>query len=142
MISRLSYLHVALHEEVMQLAAYAPVAAGRSSGVSVEEPPDSPTQSGGDEEGESSGKKNDENDDATAVSNTAEDNTQQLNNRQSTYPECWFEDEMNGVPLRWHLFVGVLYDLMKGRAIMQDCTTWNSATTKLRQTNRSVIAFG
>ena len=28
-------------------------------------------------------------------------------------PLCWFEDEDTGTPLRWHLFTGVIYDLLK-----------------------------
>ena len=30
-------------------------------------------------------------------------------------PICWFEDEVTGKALRWHIFSGVLYDLMKHR---------------------------
>jgi len=52
------------------------------------------------------------------------------NNKQITtpYPECWFEDEASGIPLRWHLFVGVLHDLMKGhqRTTFDKKSSWNS----------------
>ena len=51
MISRVSYLHLALHDVIMQLSSYAPthtLLASKFDGMSVAEPPDSPGSSGGD----------------------------------------------------------------------------------------------
>lgn len=33
--------------------------------------------------------------------------------QHNPYPICWFEDEKTGTVLRWHIFIGVLYDLMR-----------------------------
>jgi hypothetical protein len=116
MISRATYLHVGLHEEVMNLSGYAPATAGLSStfsGMAVEEPPDSPTESGGGVE--SRGNCDGSDDDAGKEAPSCP--PQSKGSKSSNdYPECWFEDEVSGIPLRWHLFVGILYDLMKGKA--------------------------
>lgn len=157
MISRVNYLHVALHEEIMHFFAYAPLA-GLSSAVksmSVEEPPDSPKKP---DEEEGRGKRGEETDDKTEEINfssadadcaqkkglsegTAQTN-EESNNKQTpaatSYPKCWFEDEETGVPLRWHLFIGVLYDLMKARSMLnndsnhQQHTQHNSLPWRIR----------
>ena len=61
MISRVSYLHVALHEDIMELSRHATSApgAGLSSalgGLTVEEPPDSDTEGGEDDRGDCNAK--------------------------------------------------------------------------------------
>ncbi|KAL3815801.1 hypothetical protein ACHAXA_001695 [Cyclostephanos tholiformis] len=118
MISRVTYLHVALHEEVMHMSRYAPAAAGLSTAFavrSVEEPPDSPAERDGGVEGGGN----------CEVSDSAAEQEESACTMQSKgfksshdYFDCWFEDEASGIPLRWQLFVGVLYDLMKGKAVL------------------------
>lgn len=123
----------------MHLSRYAPIG-GLScafSNMSVEEPPDSPTA-----DNKSDGEGGDEGD-RTKESNvdeqgTAEKEASQIEKQPSnviqketttkiSYPECWFEDEESGTPLRWHLFVGVLYDLMKGKAsISSDSSSFHT----------------
>eukprot|EP00571_Detonula_confervacea_P003582 CAMPEP_0172313482 /NCGR_PEP_ID=MMETSP1058-20130122/20279_1 /TAXON_ID=83371 /ORGANISM="Detonula confervacea, Strain CCMP 353" /LENGTH=422 /DNA_ID=CAMNT_0013027139 /DNA_START=192 /DNA_END=1456 /DNA_ORIENTATION=+ len=138
MITRVTYLHVALHEEVMQLSSYAPVAAtgllasAPFSSMSVEEPPDSPTEDMGGESGEKSGSSDNVTDQESSKSPVK---TKQPNKQQAVYPECWFEDEESGVPLRWHLFVGILYDLMKGNATMANCSSWKGVSIEPSQYN-------
>lgn len=119
LVSRMTYLPLALHDEVMQLSAHAFLATGSAASVSVEEPPDSPGKGG-----EAECAENKEQDSAADATDSAEDESpgesgaadpKQPDNKRDAYPECWFEDEESGVPLRWHLFVGVLYDIMKGR---------------------------
>ncbi|KAL7532989.1 hypothetical protein ACHAXR_007179, partial [Thalassiosira sp. AJA248-18] len=131
MISRVTYLHVALHEEVMQFSGYAPVAAA-FSGMSVAEPPDSPTGSG---EGGSGDNSEDNDANRKEASESRPSQPKQPNMQTAAYPEqCWFEDEESGAPLRWHLFVGVLYDLMKGRAMI-DGSSWRGVYNEPTQHN-------
>eukprot|EP00985_Skeletonema_marinoi_P027773 scaffold23347_cov157-Skeletonema_marinoi.AAC.1 len=125
-----------------------------------EEPPDSPPkqeQQGTDEIDDANNDKNKEEvaeeqqGENTSQSNQAESSSQNndKNNDQrieqspsstapttSPFPECWFEDEESGLPLRWQLFVGVLYDLMKGRLIANNvgspCNRFRNLPWKIR----------
>eukprot|EP00984_Skeletonema_dohrnii_P004034 scaffold1380_cov80-Skeletonema_dohrnii-CCMP3373.AAC.2 len=167
MVSRMTYLHLGLFDEIMHLYEYAPssIMAGTGNGkkqmmVVREEPPDSPPKQ------EQQG--NNESDDANNHNNKEEaaeqqqgENTSQSNQAESSYqnndknndqrieqsssstptttppfPECWFEDEESGLPLRWQLFVGVLYDLMKGRLIANNagspCNQFRNLPWKIR----------
>mmetsp|Transcript_40013 Transcript_40013/g.84042 ORF Transcript_40013/g.84042 Transcript_40013/m.84042 type:complete len:457 (+) Transcript_40013:163-1533(+) len=162
MISRMTYLHLALHDEVMYLSGYAPVFASgllpAFSGMSVEEPPDddddggggggdgsTPTESGEAENGEkkdNSDKKSapDEKNESSSSTEAADSHSKQQSDTTNkgaapSYPECWFEDEESGIPLRWHLFVGVLHDLMKGRATIMKKGTTASSTMELTPPN-------
>jgi len=115
------------------------VAAGLSSaftGMTVEEPPDSPTEGGG--VLDSSGGIGEGSDDASPTEKESSSKsslpTEQPNITHDTYPECWFEDVESGIPLRWHLFAGVLYDLMKGKS-MFNCSSWKGATNEPMQHN-------
>lgn len=147
LISRATYLHVALHEEIMQLAEYAPVAgmtglvisSSAMNGLSVEEPPDDdddgPADAGGEADGGGEKKrqsadnanandaKKEVTESATRPREKESNNKQQQQKQIIAYPECWFEDEASGMPLRWHLFVGILYDLVKGKSML-DCSSW------------------
>jgi len=139
MISRVSYLHLALHDVIMQLSSYAPthtLLASKFDGMlSVAEPPDSPGSSSGDN---NNNKGNSSSEDNTNTEDSIKD-TNQTNKKPDVYPECWFEDEESGTPLRWNLFVGVLYDIMKGKSIINKCCTSPSSSTswkdKLNQHN-------
>lgn len=130
MIPRMSYLHLALVEEVFQLFEYAPASgiASALSGSAVtirEEPPDdddSPTSneltSDKDTQDGGIGTLNKSDTGTETTHPMLQEAKSEIIGKQANYPTCWFEDEATGEPLRWHLFVGVLYDSMKGRAIL------------------------
>jgi len=44
-----------------------------------------------------------------------EPSSPKTNNNDQNYPVCWFEDVESNQPLRWHLFVGILYDLLQSK---------------------------
>ena len=128
-------MHVALCEEVLQFFEYAPSAgAGSSREVLMrEEPPEEEVASAS--EGTTAQKELQKDDDID-TSATADgeilpdekppiqtpDTTQELETKSiesAKQISCWFEDEVSGEPLRWHLFIGVLYDAMNGKAKLQ-----------------------
>ena len=103
LIPRMSYLHVALREEVLGLSEHAP--SSPKERILAEEPP-----SDDEKDGASSGENE------VSVGKTVNETAgaggsvdrDEMN--EATFPLCWFEDEVSGTPLRWHLFIGVLYD--------------------------------
>ena len=44
-----------------------------------------------------------------------EENTTPQSTEKQDFPVCWFEDDDTKMPLRWHLWAGVLYDLQGRR---------------------------
>lgn len=127
MIRRMTYIHLALEEEVLQLFEYAPVTMGGSV-VVREEPPDNEDEQALDEmkkDEQSDSKLDDDGDNSTPIepeqettTTTEVKETKPMPPKRNNYPPCWFEDEITGEPLRWHLFVGVLYDSIKGRSLL------------------------
>ena len=155
MVSRVSYLHLALHEEVMQLAAYAPAALSSATTnihMSVEEPPDDSSAAASAEssdenkvESSSVGKSNDEKEQTTPnplQHYTTKSRNHQYDTKDNTtkYPECWFEDEESGTPLRWHLFAGILYDLMKCKSVLK-CNNNNTSTSNTQPTEHCYLPW-
>mmetsp|Transcript_24296 Transcript_24296/g.29888 ORF Transcript_24296/g.29888 Transcript_24296/m.29888 type:complete len:370 (+) Transcript_24296:122-1231(+) len=115
MVSRQTYLHIALEEEVRRFHEYAPVVSFRSIKQSVNE----------DSYNQDNEKRKEDIDDVGGANNT-DDNTSnsadneikssnENQNYNSSYPMCWFEDEETGTALRWQFFTGILYDLFKLR---------------------------
>lgn len=163
MVSRMTYLHIGLFDEIMHLHEYAPssIMTGDSKQMMVvrEEPPDSPPKQEqvGDENNDDNNDNTKEDtseqqqqEEITFHSNTEstapnDDNSNDQRIEQSSssaatptlsFPECWFEDEESGQPLRWQLFAGVLYDLMKGRLIVNNasspCNQFRNLPWKIR----------
>uniref|UniRef100_A0A7S3V9I3 Autophagy protein 5 n=1 Tax=Chaetoceros debilis TaxID=122233 RepID=A0A7S3V9I3_9STRA len=108
-ISRQSYLHIALEDEVRMFHEFAPVTCFRSV-----------TQK--DVTSNENGEENDKGDNAIdEAKDKQQGNASNLNDEmakkeavsdgKTPYPVCWFEDEETGLPLRWHIFVGVLHDM-------------------------------
>ena len=143
-----------LYHEIWELFEYAPSSSigflGNDNNklVSMEEPPDSSPDAGGNgeergegaESGDGDGVKSEGDTDKDAppskqksasISSSRNSNKQQHRDRNASFPECWFEDEESGLPLRWHLFVGVLYDLMKGRSKLNNTMQTTSNATQL-----------
>ena len=112
MLSRLTYLHVGLRRDVRRLYKFAPATLSmgfRSRGESDDPFPDVVSRSEGDADAKKSGRGSDED---GIISGKDE---KSLDPTEKKYPICWFEDEASGMALRWNLFSGVLYDLMKSR---------------------------
>lgn len=121
----------------MQLFEFAPATTAQRNVLVREEPPDDDDDKSVGNSGEASA--NDSavaaasGDESNAITATPDQNeTDQQDVEQKTeaaettrpqfrknYPKCWFEDEESRQPLRWHLFIGVLYDAMKGQAMLQ-----------------------
>ena len=109
LVSRISYLHLALIDEVLQLYEYAPTVNTGRDVLTTEEPPEEEKLQEFDKSLEQRQSETEVVFEATPIQTKHRD----------TVPICWFEDETSGEPLRWHLFIGVLYDLIKGRSILQ-----------------------
>lgn len=97
MVSRHSFLHLALEDSVRRLHKFAPPTFSFGTGVGLkrEEP--------------QAGAMYQDDDESTGMKNSA------LNKEEEdiSYPVCWFEDEDSQTALRWHVFAGVLFDLKK-----------------------------
>ncbi len=105
MISRQTFLHIALENEVRRFQGYAPMI---NDFKSVE-------QTASDEQGQ-----------GTATENNINGiDSNEEGKDDMTYPKCWFEDEDTGAPLRWHLFTGILYDLLKLRKMKRSSSNNN-----------------
>ena len=119
LISRMSYLHVGLREDILRLYKYAPaltILSGKAntslaSTAAINESFNrSNSKTGDNDENEKSegqdGKKIEEKTQSTST-------TKEKLCDHPEIPICWFEDEVTGKALRWQLFAGVLYDLLK-----------------------------
>lgn len=102
MVSRQTYLHVGLESAVLRLHKFAPTALSFASGTVQEEPDPGSMQDRNDSDQPSAtGSNSDQGGTSTKTSHGSQ---------PSQYPICWFEDEETQMALRWHLFVGVLWD--------------------------------
>ena len=101
MLNRGTYLHVGLRSAIRRLHKFAPATMMLSSGPIIRSEPEP--------------KGSDDADDTSSANNNDKDPS--INGADGTdttkLPVCWLEDEETQIPLRWHLFVGVLFDMFK-----------------------------
>jgi hypothetical protein len=105
LISRNTFLHVGLRHSVMRLHKFAPPTFSFTRKV-VEEP-----ENLQDEQDE----KNNEKGESSSANNNKTQNEEhkkepEPHHVESSYPVCWFEDEVSELPLRWQIFAGILFD--------------------------------
>jgi Autophagy protein Apg5 len=107
MVPRGSFLHVALRTAIQRFHKFAPATISFTSGRMIIR--NEPAPKGDDDEGDEEGKN---------YSKTPSTSTTQQTTKMSTqkppwkFPVCWLEDEETQIPLRWHIFAGVLFDMM------------------------------
>ena len=107
MVPRGSFLHVALRSPIQRLHKFAPTAISFSSGGMLVR--NEPAPKGDDVDDD----EDDEHKDSSTAQSTAIQSTNTLKqNPPWKFPVCWLEDEETQIPLRWHIFVGVLFDMM------------------------------
>jgi Autophagy protein Apg5 len=110
LLPRNTYLHIGLSSVIQRLHSFAPTVLSFETGTVKTEPDVGSSPSRGDDG---------ENGDAAAAAATAtaasSDSASRRRNSSidatASIPLCWFEDEDTQMALRWHLFVGVLFDL-------------------------------
>uniref|UniRef100_A0A7S4R920 Autophagy protein 5 n=1 Tax=Ditylum brightwellii TaxID=49249 RepID=A0A7S4R920_9STRA len=133
LVPRMTYLHIGLSEEVRKMYKFAPAMLFKGkSGVdggairSKMEPPEnldvdskSRSNSGVDgEDGKSSRVENSKTEKESTKERDGDNNDDNANHEdddENSFPICWFEDVDTGIALRWHLFVGVLFDVLVRR---------------------------
>lgn len=131
MVSRMTYLHVGLREDILRMYKYAPALTilrgiantsltstdaaidnNNSLNSSNDKNDGTETKTSGEPEGKE-----------TTTNTPIKSNDIQAKNTDDPFshsdhediPICWFEDEVTGIALRWHVFAGVLFDLLKHR---------------------------
>lgn len=100
LLNRASYLHVGLRSAILRLHKFAPATINLSAGIIKRNEPDPQ----GNDDAEATHDAQNEVCPAISPTNT--------NSSNSDLPVCWLEDEESQIPLRWHLFTGVLFDMM------------------------------
>lgn len=117
LIPRMTYLHVGLADEIKRFYKFAPTLQfnfNTKNKIShSEDNNNSKVESEQNTDGEKNSTDNTETDNVDEKSNT---NTK-MNDTIEDLPVCWFEDEISGIALRWQLFTGVLYDLLKRKHV-------------------------
>ena len=126
-IPRHSYLHIALQEEVRTLHQYAPVSFsgkmlqnsegnGLVTNASIEEDDDVNGDGDGNRDTEGEANKSQFLDTKNQITKPSSGDSDKDGQKvDSPYPICWFEDIETGTPLRWYLFIGLIYDLIRIR---------------------------
>ncbi len=105
LISRQSYLHVALENDVRKFHEFAPVSVTCFRSTSVGD------VSNG-EHGNSDGGQTSNGSEVKGRESKVEEEEE-----EKSYPICWFEDEVTGIALRWQVFIGVLFDLLRMKQV-------------------------
>ncbi len=76
------------------------------------------------------------------IQSSYNNNNNNNNNNHSicndVFPECWFEDVVTGIPLRWQLFAGILYDLAKGKSSFLHNGNNNTARQERQDLHRNM----
>lgn len=88
LVSRHTYLHIGLQEAILRLFKFGPPSVITNTTITTSK---------------------------TETDDKEQDNILNDGGGNSELPQCWFEDEETGTPLRWHLFVGVLFDILAQR---------------------------
>jgi hypothetical protein len=113
LVSRTTFLHVALESAVRRFHPFAPDIF--LSRMSIQEP-DAGVAAEDRHERRLADRPGSDDDDDTATAGTrttkAPADSPPKYSPLPPYPVCWFEDEETKLPLRWHFFVGVLFDLL------------------------------
>jgi hypothetical protein len=112
LLCRHTYLHVGLQQAVMRLHQFAPPTFS-FKGVIQEPDPGGDDSSSEDEDKdkEEEIEKSISNGDSKSSSNSImKPSYLEQKSMVTAYPICWFEDEATELPLRWHLFAGILWD--------------------------------
>jgi Autophagy protein Apg5 len=113
LLPRNTYLHIGLSSVIQRLHSFAPTVLSFETGTVKTEPDAGSSTSRGDDV-ENGG---DAAATATATAASSDGASRRRNSIDATtaaatsIPVCWFEDEDTQMALRWHLFVGVLFDL-------------------------------
>ena len=97
LVSRHTFLHIGLQNAILRLYKFAPISF-RSIIKRQEEDDD-----------------DDNNNNNNAIGENDKKNKQYQ--QQEQYPVCWFQDEDTQFALRWHLFVGVLWDMKTEKSL-------------------------
>eukprot|EP00549_Striatella_unipunctata_P021710 CAMPEP_0118702856 /NCGR_PEP_ID=MMETSP0800-20121206/18158_1 /TAXON_ID=210618 ORGANISM="Striatella unipunctata, Strain CCMP2910" /NCGR_SAMPLE_ID=MMETSP0800 /ASSEMBLY_ACC=CAM_ASM_000638 /LENGTH=167 /DNA_ID=CAMNT_0006604173 /DNA_START=97 /DNA_END=597 /DNA_ORIENTATION=- len=118
LVSRMTYLHVGLKDIILRMYTFAPVISPNMMHAN-----NSATATVTEEEEKDSNNQDDDGDDdeEEGILEERQKDDEKYNYRdKKDCPVCWFEDEENGLPLRWQLFVGILHDMMTARRRRQD----------------------
>lgn len=120
LLPRQTFLHVGLSSAVERLHKFAPTTLSFVSGMIRKEPgPGSYDESSATDEEQNRegnqplGTSSAPSPTKSSDSHRRSDNLTKLDDWDRHYPVCWFEDEETQIALRWHIFVGVLYDIIK-----------------------------
>jgi hypothetical protein len=154
LLPRQSYLHLGLLSAVQRLHPFAPVVVrttttttggggGGDSGSTLYST--TTTSSSGrtmirreePELGEVSGH---DDDDDKAMTNQGTSSSAAAAAAASLCPVCWFQDEETQLPLRWHLFAGVLYDLHNNTTTTRSGSSSSSNTSRCTSVSTTTTA--
>ena len=114
LISRQTYLYLGLQSTIRRLHPFAPTTFSFSGGTAVVRNEPEP---GHESDGDDQGKK-------ATQPNKSPSRQQREQKEEYHCPICWFEDEESQLPLRWHLFAGVLYDLVHHQSNKASLLPW------------------
>lgn len=118
LLNRGSFVHVGLKSAIRRLHKYAPATISFSSSGRVMRTKEPEPESDDGDNYNAEGTNNhatemNTNNGSTNDNNNNNANTTETTNEESNFPTCWLEDEETQLPLRWQLFAGVLYDMMR-----------------------------
>lgn len=101
LVARNSFLHVSLEDSIRRLHAFAPVSPFSTGTLLQISEPDPGEEGSGTV--------------SRSGSASEADSSSQGKANSTALPVCWLEDENSGIPVRWHLFAGILFDLKSNR---------------------------
>jgi len=102
MVNRGTLLHVGLRDAIERLQKFAP-ATIHSGGMIIRKEP---------ETSQGDGNSHRDEEDAEARDSKLSYGNITETTKKWKFPVCWFEDEKTQLPLRWHIFAGVLFDIL------------------------------
>ena len=140
LIPRNSYMHIALEHEIRFFHNYAPFSNQAFRSVTQSDAGEDLETTGtvvnqeGNNDSPPSCNSNDEssNDRSAGKEITTKTEEEEESEKNAHFPTCWFEDEVTGTPLRWQLFIGILYDMLRMKQYESCADSYRMMPWKIR----------